>query len=188
MTVHHWGEDPHGMWTLTILDVPQKRENPRNGTLKKWRLELHGTEIHPQPNWSPPPPPEVKQPSEYAKVPEENQPDSKLIHGCRQVLRTLNLTKLIKIFSSSITKIVMSCATLADAAVHRRVIVDFANMFIVKATKNVCSRVPLENMQTQTDTVEPVAIPVHIARWILIDAPIAQRVTCPMDRAFVNGR
>lgn len=80
----------------------------------------------------------------------------------------------------------MSSATLEVAAARPQVIVDFANMFTAKATKNVCSRVPLENMKTQTDTVEPAAIPVLTVQWILIDAPIAPKVMFPMDRAYVN--
>lgn len=84
MTVHHWGEDPHGMWTLTILDVPQKRDTPRNGILKKWTLELHGTELDPQPNWTPPPPIAATN-INYESVTNQNQPDSLLAHGCRQV-------------------------------------------------------------------------------------------------------
>jgi len=85
MTVHHWGEDPHGMWTLTILDVPAKRDSPRNGILKKWTLELHGTEVDPQPDWTPPPAKPATN-VHYPPVPTHSEPDSLLSHGCRQVI------------------------------------------------------------------------------------------------------
>jgi hypothetical protein len=84
MTVHHWGEDPHGLWTLSILDVPQKREQPRNGILKKWELELHGTEFHPQSNWMPPAPIPVPSFTRHQTF-QDNQPESILNHSCREV-------------------------------------------------------------------------------------------------------
>ena len=42
MTVHNWGEDPRGMWTINITDVaPQQRQN--HGTLLLWSLMLYGS-------------------------------------------------------------------------------------------------------------------------------------------------
>ena len=93
MTVHHWGEDPHGTWTLTLLDVPQKqRESPRNGLLTQFTLELHGTEKDPQPNWQSIPDPartsrplqvNLKQTNRNTEI--QERPDSILQHGCRAV-------------------------------------------------------------------------------------------------------
>lgn len=92
MTVHHWGEDPHGTWTLTILDVPQKqRESPRNGLLTQFTLELHGTESDPQPNWQTIPDPAGNSGVPQVQLKQTNRneihesPDSILQHGCRTV-------------------------------------------------------------------------------------------------------
>ena len=54
MSVHHWGEDPSGIWYLSILDVPEKPNQGKKGLLRKWSLELHGTEKNPQLNWTSP--------------------------------------------------------------------------------------------------------------------------------------
>ncbi|CAG5098393.1 Oidioi.mRNA.OKI2018_I69.XSR.g15627.t2.cds [Oikopleura dioica] len=54
MSVHFWGEDPEGIWVLTILDVPSQR-NQQIGFLEEFTLHLHGTSTHPQPGWTMPP-------------------------------------------------------------------------------------------------------------------------------------
>ncbi|XP_061116792.1 neuroendocrine convertase 1-like [Conger conger] len=46
MSVHTWGEDPTGTWTLTITDMSDRVEN--EGQVVSWRLILHGTQERPQ--------------------------------------------------------------------------------------------------------------------------------------------
>ncbi|KAJ8401556.1 hypothetical protein AAFF_G00378730 [Aldrovandia affinis] len=46
MSVHTWGEDPRGTWTLTITDVSGRAEN--EGWVIHWRLILHGTLERPE--------------------------------------------------------------------------------------------------------------------------------------------
>ncbi|KAJ8380739.1 hypothetical protein SKAU_G00015170 [Synaphobranchus kaupii] len=46
MSVHTWGEDPKGTWTLTITDVSGRAEN--EGRVVDWRLILHGTQERPE--------------------------------------------------------------------------------------------------------------------------------------------
>ncbi|XP_064152444.1 neuroendocrine convertase 1-like [Anguilla rostrata] len=46
MSVHTWGEDPTGTWTLTITDVSGRAEN--EGQVVDWRLILHGTQDRPE--------------------------------------------------------------------------------------------------------------------------------------------
>jgi len=41
MSVHTWGENPKGLWTLNILDTSP--EGSYNGTVQDVKLELHGT-------------------------------------------------------------------------------------------------------------------------------------------------
>jgi len=41
MSVHNWGEDPKGLWTIKIMDTTGKPEN--HGQLDDFRLVLHGT-------------------------------------------------------------------------------------------------------------------------------------------------
>lgn len=42
MTVHNWGENPEGEWTLSITDTGKGDENTSRGKLKSWSLTLHG--------------------------------------------------------------------------------------------------------------------------------------------------
>ncbi|KAG9354398.1 hypothetical protein JZ751_001106 [Albula glossodonta] len=46
MSVHTWGEDPIGTWTLTITDVSGRAGN--EGRVVDWRLILHGTQERPE--------------------------------------------------------------------------------------------------------------------------------------------
>ncbi|XP_041101494.1 neuroendocrine convertase 1-like [Polyodon spathula] len=45
MSVHTWGEDPTGTWTLSITDVSGRMEN--EGRIVNWKLILHGTTTKP---------------------------------------------------------------------------------------------------------------------------------------------
>ncbi|MEE6458824.1 hypothetical protein FKM82_000441 [Ascaphus truei] len=45
MSVHSWGEDPAGTWTLKITDVSGRMQN--EGRIVNWKLILHGTSTHP---------------------------------------------------------------------------------------------------------------------------------------------
>ncbi|XP_041093434.1 neuroendocrine convertase 1-like [Polyodon spathula] len=45
MSVHTWGEDPTGTWTLSITDVSGRMEN--EGRIVNWKLILHGTSTKP---------------------------------------------------------------------------------------------------------------------------------------------
>ncbi|XP_043934615.1 proprotein convertase subtilisin/kexin type 6 [Protopterus annectens] len=48
MSVHYWGEQPAGEWTLEIYDVPTQMRRPRvHGTLEEWTLILYGTSEYP---------------------------------------------------------------------------------------------------------------------------------------------
>uniref|UniRef100_H3BFU4 Proprotein convertase subtilisin/kexin type 6 n=1 Tax=Latimeria chalumnae TaxID=7897 RepID=H3BFU4_LATCH len=48
MTVHCWGEEAKGEWTLEVSDVPSQLRNPAvQGRLKEWTLVLYGTSEHP---------------------------------------------------------------------------------------------------------------------------------------------
>ena len=45
MTVHHWGEDPAGTWTLEVKDHPRDgsaSSHRRRGHLRSWSLVLYG--------------------------------------------------------------------------------------------------------------------------------------------------
>ncbi|XP_056016047.1 furin-like [Ostrea edulis] len=44
MSVHFWGEDPEGNWTLKMYI----RDTSTSGSLDKWKLTLHGTNIDPK--------------------------------------------------------------------------------------------------------------------------------------------
>ena len=47
MTVHNWGEDPRGTWTLTIEDTPDNSSpssSTSRGRLHSWSLTLYGVE------------------------------------------------------------------------------------------------------------------------------------------------
>ncbi|KAG7481259.1 hypothetical protein MATL_G00064660 [Megalops atlanticus] len=46
MSVHTWGENPSGTWTLTITDVSGRTTN--EGRIVDWRLILHGTSEQPE--------------------------------------------------------------------------------------------------------------------------------------------
>ncbi|XP_036382703.1 neuroendocrine convertase 1-like [Megalops cyprinoides] len=46
MSVHTWGENPSGTWTLTITDVSGRTTN--EGRIVDWRLILHGTSERPE--------------------------------------------------------------------------------------------------------------------------------------------
>uniref|UniRef100_A0A8C4QAB9 P/Homo B domain-containing protein n=1 Tax=Eptatretus burgeri TaxID=7764 RepID=A0A8C4QAB9_EPTBU len=45
MSVHNWGEDPRGSWTLTISDRSGRETN--RGWIMAWSLVLHGTKERP---------------------------------------------------------------------------------------------------------------------------------------------
>ncbi|XP_040198430.1 neuroendocrine convertase 1 isoform X1 [Rana temporaria] len=45
MSVHSWGEDPAGTWTVKITDVSKRLEN--EGRIVNWKLVLHGTSTRP---------------------------------------------------------------------------------------------------------------------------------------------
>ncbi|XP_047425540.1 proprotein convertase subtilisin/kexin type 5 isoform X2 [Mugil cephalus] len=50
MTVHSWGEQAAGEWTLKIQDTPsEKRDGTKLGMLKKWSLAIYGTAERPYP-------------------------------------------------------------------------------------------------------------------------------------------
>ncbi|XP_071774918.1 neuroendocrine convertase 1 [Centroberyx gerrardi] len=46
MSVHTWGEDPAGTWTLKITDTSGRMEN--EGRILNWKLILHGTSEKPE--------------------------------------------------------------------------------------------------------------------------------------------
>ncbi|XP_028660609.2 neuroendocrine convertase 1 [Erpetoichthys calabaricus] len=46
MSVHTWGENPAGTWTLKINDVSGRMEN--EGRIVNWKLILHGTSVKPE--------------------------------------------------------------------------------------------------------------------------------------------
>ncbi|MBN3298288.1 NEC1 convertase, partial [Amia calva] len=46
MSVHTWGEDPAGTWTLKITDLSGRIEN--EGKIVTWKLILHGTSTKPE--------------------------------------------------------------------------------------------------------------------------------------------
>uniref|UniRef100_A0A8C5I1I3 Neuroendocrine convertase 1 n=1 Tax=Gouania willdenowi TaxID=441366 RepID=A0A8C5I1I3_GOUWI len=46
MSVHTWGEDPAGTWTLKITDTSGHMEN--EGRILNWKLILHGTSVKPE--------------------------------------------------------------------------------------------------------------------------------------------
>ncbi|XP_047439598.1 neuroendocrine convertase 1 [Mugil cephalus] len=46
MSVHTWGEDPTGTWTLKITDTSGRMEN--EGRILNWKLILHGTSEKPE--------------------------------------------------------------------------------------------------------------------------------------------
>uniref|UniRef100_A0A8C4IQ24 Neuroendocrine convertase 1 n=1 Tax=Dicentrarchus labrax TaxID=13489 RepID=A0A8C4IQ24_DICLA len=46
MSVHTWGEDPAGTWTLKITDTSGRMEN--EGRILSWKLILHGTSEKPE--------------------------------------------------------------------------------------------------------------------------------------------
>ncbi|XP_063820115.1 neuroendocrine convertase 1 [Pseudophryne corroboree] len=45
MSVHTWGEDPAGVWTVKISDLSRRKQN--EGKIDSWRLVLHGTSTRP---------------------------------------------------------------------------------------------------------------------------------------------
>ncbi|XP_075037384.1 neuroendocrine convertase 1 [Mixophyes fleayi] len=45
MSVHTWGEDPAGVWTVKITDVSGRKQN--QGRIVSWKLVLHGTSTRP---------------------------------------------------------------------------------------------------------------------------------------------
>ena len=53
LSVHYWGEDPTGEWTLEIANAGQAAKAP--GLLKHWQLVLYGTEKSPVPDSQPSP-------------------------------------------------------------------------------------------------------------------------------------
>ncbi|TFK15754.1 versican core protein [Platysternon megacephalum] len=46
MSVHTWGENPKGTWTLRITDVSRRMQN--EGRIVNWKLILHGTSTQPE--------------------------------------------------------------------------------------------------------------------------------------------
>ncbi|XP_007439683.1 neuroendocrine convertase 1 [Python bivittatus] len=46
MSVHTWGEDPAGTWTLKIIDMSRRMQN--EGRIVNWKLILHGTSTQPE--------------------------------------------------------------------------------------------------------------------------------------------
>lgn len=50
MTVHFWGEKPHGTWKLIIRNENRRRIAVQQGTLYSWSLVFFGTSIPPQDN------------------------------------------------------------------------------------------------------------------------------------------
>ncbi|KAM4706408.1 neuroendocrine convertase 1 [Discoglossus pictus] len=46
MSVHTWGEDPTGTWTVKITDVSGRMQN--EGRVVNWKLILHGTSTRPE--------------------------------------------------------------------------------------------------------------------------------------------
>ncbi|XP_019736960.1 neuroendocrine convertase 1 [Hippocampus comes] len=46
MSVHTWGEDPSGTWTIKITDTSGRMEN--EGRILSWKLILHGTSEKPE--------------------------------------------------------------------------------------------------------------------------------------------
>uniref|UniRef100_A0A8D0BUH7 Neuroendocrine convertase 1 n=1 Tax=Salvator merianae TaxID=96440 RepID=A0A8D0BUH7_SALMN len=46
MSVHTWGEDPRGTWTLKIIDTSRRMQN--EGRIVNWKLILHGTSTRPE--------------------------------------------------------------------------------------------------------------------------------------------
>ncbi|XP_044302664.1 neuroendocrine convertase 1 isoform X1 [Varanus komodoensis] len=46
MSVHTWGEDPTGTWTLKIVDMSRRMQN--EGRIVNWKLILHGTSTRPE--------------------------------------------------------------------------------------------------------------------------------------------
>nr|XP_057901867.1 neuroendocrine convertase 1 [Doryrhamphus excisus] len=46
MSVHTWGEDPSGTWTIKITDTSGRMEN--EGRILNWKLILHGTSEKPE--------------------------------------------------------------------------------------------------------------------------------------------
>lgn len=46
LSVHFWGEQAHGRWTLEIINSGSRRIN-QPGILKKWQLVLYGTDLNP---------------------------------------------------------------------------------------------------------------------------------------------
>ena len=47
-SVQHWGERPHGPWTLTLNDNRANRHIKAQRYLLSWKLEIFGTD-HPVP-------------------------------------------------------------------------------------------------------------------------------------------
>ncbi|XP_077203781.1 neuroendocrine convertase 1 isoform X2 [Paroedura picta] len=45
MSVHTWGENPKGTWTLKIIDMSRRMQN--EGRIVNWKLILHGTSSQP---------------------------------------------------------------------------------------------------------------------------------------------
>lgn len=48
MTVHFWGEKPHGTWTIIIRNEIRRRLSEQQGTLFSWQLIFYGTATPPQ--------------------------------------------------------------------------------------------------------------------------------------------
>lgn len=46
LSVHYWGEQAHGRWTLEIINSGSRRIN-QPGMLKKWQLILYGSDANP---------------------------------------------------------------------------------------------------------------------------------------------
>ncbi|PAA73078.1 hypothetical protein BOX15_Mlig019267g1 [Macrostomum lignano] len=47
MTVHFWGEEPAGQWTVEIQDQSESSHSGQQGLLERLQLVLHGTETQP---------------------------------------------------------------------------------------------------------------------------------------------
>ena len=43
MTVHNWGEDPRGVWTINVTDVAPQNHRGNRGVLQLWSLTLYGS-------------------------------------------------------------------------------------------------------------------------------------------------
>jgi subtilisin family serine protease/subtilisin-like proprotein convertase family protein len=50
LSVHTWGEDAHGVWTVTVENVGAQQPGDNHGTFDGWSLIVHGTDVPAQPS------------------------------------------------------------------------------------------------------------------------------------------